>query len=247
MKRKLLIAAMVLVLVIAGVAIFLYNSIDPIVKAAIERFGSDVTGTKVTVGSVDISLKTGRGTIRDLKVDNPEGFSSDDAFELGEITVDLDVASLNKDPIIIEEIRILAPAVRGELDAQARTNLGVLREHVLAYQDGSSKAPPAKQTNKQDSGYQKHFVIRQLFFDAGRMELDATAAGIAEEKTIDLPTLRVGDVGGERGATPAALGKVIANAFLAHTTRAVKAEVEAEAKSRLEDEAKKKLGEILGQ
>lgn len=242
MKRKLLIAAMVLLLIIAGVAIFLYNSIDPIVKSAIERFGSDVTGTKVTVGSVDISLKTGRGTIRDLKVDNPEGFSSGDAFELGEITIDLDVASLNKDPIVIEEIRVLEPVVRGELDGKARTNIGVLRDHVLNYQDGSSKKP----AQKQDGGYEKHFAIRQLFFDAGRVELDATAAGVEEEKTIDLPTLRVGGVGGERGATPAALGKAIANAFLAHSTRAVKSEVEAEAKSRLEEEAKKKLGDILG-
>ena len=241
MKQKLLIAAIVLVGLIAGVAIFLYNSIDPIVKAAIERLGSDITGTKVTVGSVDISLKSGRGTIRGLKVDNPGGFSSHDALELGEITVDIDVASLNKDPIVIEEIRILAPAVRGELDAKARTNLGVLRDHVAAYRAGSAKSPE----QKQDSGYEKRFAVRTLVFEQGRVDLDATAAGV-EKKTIDLPALHLDDVGGARGATPAGLGKAIADAFLTQTTRAVSAELKAEVRSRAEDEAKKKLGEILG-
>jgi len=127
------------------------------VKAAIERFGSDITGTKVTVGSVDISLKSGLGTIRGVRVDNPEGFSSDDAFELGEITVDLDVASLNRDPIVIEEIRILAPAVRGELDAKAVPTWAFCAITWRPYRAGSAK-PPAQ---KQDSGYEKRFMVRR--------------------------------------------------------------------------------------
>ena len=241
MKRKLLIAAIALLIVIAGVAVFLYNSIDPIVKSAIERFGSDITGTEVSVGSVDISLESGRGTIRGVKVGNPDGFSSHRAFALGEITVDIDVASLNKDPIVIEEIRILAPEVRGELDEKAEANLGVIREHVEAYKAGASQ-PPA---DKRDSGYEKHFVIRKLVFEQGRLEFDGTAAGM-EEKRLDLAPLNLRDVGGARGATPAALGKAIADAFLTQTTRAVSAELKAEVRSRAEDEAKKKLGEILG-
>ena len=109
MKKLLIIAAVVLLVVIVGVGVYLYNSIDTIVKAAIEKYGSEITGTKVSVGSVDISLKTGRGTIRDVEVHNPKGFSSGAVFRLGEITVDIDVASLNKDPVVIERVAILAP------------------------------------------------------------------------------------------------------------------------------------------
>jgi hypothetical protein len=109
MKKLLIIAAVVLLVVIVGVGVYLYNSIDTIVKAAIEKYGSEITGTKVSVGSVDISLKTGRGTIRDVEVHNPKGFSSGVVFRLGEITVDIDVASLNKDPVVVERVTILAP------------------------------------------------------------------------------------------------------------------------------------------
>ena len=52
-------------------------------KNGIERYGTDVCGTKVTVGSVDISLKSGRGTIHDLRVANPDGFSHDSVVKFG--------------------------------------------------------------------------------------------------------------------------------------------------------------------
>jgi uncharacterized protein involved in outer membrane biogenesis len=240
MTRKLLIAAAVFLLVVAGVAVFLYNSIDSIVKTAIERFGSDITGTEVSVASVDISLKSGRGTIRGLRVDNPEGFSSHDALELGEVTLDIDVASLNKDPIVIEEIRVMAPAVRAELDEKARSNIGVIKDHAEGYQAGAAQP----KTDKRDSGFEKHFVIRKVTFEEGKIAADATAVGQGE-KDIDLPAVRLTDVGGSRGATPAAIGKTITRAFLGQVMDAVADELKAEARKKLEDEAQKKLGEII--
>jgi hypothetical protein len=240
-RRRLLIAAIVLIVVIAGVAIFLYNSIDPIVKTAIERFGSDIMGTKVSVGSVDISLKSGRGTIRGLRVANPAGFSAGNAFELGEVTIDIDIASLNKDPIVIEEIRIMEPRVRAELDERTRSNVGVIKDHVAAYQAGSARPESAKE----DSGYEKHFVIREVAFADGKIAADATAVG-GKKVDIALPPVRLTDVGGPRGAPPAAIGKAISMALISAAARAVSNEVKAELRGRAEDEAKKKLGEILG-
>jgi hypothetical protein len=84
-----------------GLFVYLYNSIDSIVKNGIERYGTDVCGTKVSVGSVDISLKSGTGTIHDLRVANPDGFSHDSAVVLGGATLVLDIGSLNRDPLVI--------------------------------------------------------------------------------------------------------------------------------------------------
>ena len=60
------------VVVIAAVAAYLLlTSLDAIVERAIERYGSEITGTAVRVSSVDISLTSGRGTVRGLTVANP--------------------------------------------------------------------------------------------------------------------------------------------------------------------------------
>jgi len=238
MKRNLIIAAFALVIVIAGVAVFLYNSIDSIVASAIERFGTEITGTRVTVGSVDISLKSGRGTIRNLRVDNPDGFSSGHAVELGEITVDIQVASLNKDPIVIEEIRVKSPVISAELDERARSNVGVIKEHVDGYQTMAARPESAKQ----DSGYEKHFVIRSFTFEGGRVSADATRIG-AEKREIDVPPVHLTDVGGSRGATPDVLGKAISKAIFGGVARVVATDqLKAGVRGKLEDEAKKLLG-----
>jgi uncharacterized protein involved in outer membrane biogenesis len=237
MKRNLLIAAIVLVMVIAGVAVFLYNSIDSIVASAIERFGTDITGTRVTVGSVDISLKSGRGTIRNLRVDNPDGFSSGHAIELGEITVDIQVASLNKDPIVIEEIRVKSPVIRAELDERARSNVGIIKEHVEGYQTVAAKP----ESPKRDGGYEKHFVIRKFTFDGGKAEADATRIG-SEKKEIDVPPVQLTDVGGSRGSTPDALGKTLSKAIFGQVTKSVRDQLEIGIKDKLELKAKQLLG-----
>ena len=142
-RKALIIGALALVAVIVGVGVFLYNSIDSIVKAGIEKYGSEITGTRVSVGSVDISLKSGRGTIRNVVVHNPKGFSSAHVFSLGEITVDLDVTAL-----VIEGVRradALSTTRGRELDGYLvleRGNEpppGVLQpweQHVLSLVDG---------------------------------------------------------------------------------------------------------------
>jgi hypothetical protein len=138
MKQKLIIIAIAVVIVIAGLFVYLYNSIDSIVKNGIERYGTDVCGTKVSVGSVDISLKSGRGTIHDLRVANPDGFSHDSSVRLGDATLAIDIGSINRDPIVITEIRVKAPLVSAEVDEKLATNVGIIRDHVQQYQARSA-------------------------------------------------------------------------------------------------------------
>ena len=123
MKQRLIIAALAVLIVIAGLFVYLYNSIDSIVKNGIERYGTDVCGTKVTVGSVDISLKSGRGTIHNLRVANPDGFSHESAVSLGDATVAIDIGSLNRDPLVITGIRVKAPVVSAEVNETLAINV----------------------------------------------------------------------------------------------------------------------------
>jgi hypothetical protein len=237
MKQKLIFAAVALLIVIAGVSVYLYNSIDSIVKNGIERFGTEITGTRVSVGSVDISLRSGRGTIRNFRVANPDGFSKDDALEFDEVTLELNVASLNRDPIIIEEIRVKAPVVNAEFDEKYSSNVLVIRDHVQQHRAGPT--PPA--TGKQDGGFEKHFVIRRFVMEEGVVKGDATRVG-SEKREFALPPVALNDVGGERGARPDAIGKAMSGAVFVRVTQAVSDQLRAAVEGRI----KNKMGEILG-
>ena len=234
MKKLLIIAAVLLLVVIVGVGVFLYNSIDAIVKAGIEKYGSEITGTKVSVGSVDISLKSGRGTIRNVEVHNPKGFSSAAVFRLKEITVDLDVASLNKDPIVVDKVIVLAPEVHVEVAANGQTNLGVVKDHVDAFQARSGAS------RKQDAGYEKKFRIATFTFENGRLDGDASAVGGGAFEE-ELPPVRMRDVGGAQGSSPDAIGKEVTHALLGAAMNVV----EKELGNRAVDKVKEKLKTIL--
>ncbi len=239
MKRKLIVAALALLMVIVGIAVFLYNSIDSIVEAAIEKEGSRVLGTRLSVGSVDISLKSGRGTIRDVSMANPKGFSSNEMFTLGEITVDIDVKSLNRDPVVIDEITISAPKVRAEMNAQAQTNVGVVKSTVDKYQSA-----PAPKERKEDSGFEKRFVIEKFVFEEGTVDLDATAMGV-EATQVALPPVRLNHVGGSKGDSPDGIAKTVSRAFLGAVTDVVADEAKRRATDKAKEELNNKAKELI--
>jgi CCR4-NOT transcriptional regulation complex NOT5 subunit len=240
MKRYLIIAAVVLLMVIVGIFVYFYNSIDQIVESAIETEGSRVLGTKVSVGSVDISLKSGRGTIRDIEVANPDGFSSGEMFTLREATVDINVKSLNRDPITIDEIRISAPDVHVEMDERGGSNVAAVKKAVEQYQ--SVAAPKDR---KQDSGFEKRFRIEKFTFEEGAVHLDASKLGVKPVETT-LPPLRLSDVGGSNGDTPDGIGKRVSRAFLNSVSNVVAQEAKQRAVSEIKTRGMDFIRDALG-
>jgi hypothetical protein len=237
MRQKLVIAAIALLIIIAGVSVYLYNSLDSIVKNGIERFGTEITGTKVSVGSVDISLRSGKGTIRNFRVANPDGFSHDNALEFDEVTLALNVSSLNRDPIVIDEIRVKAPLVNAELDEKYSSNVLVIRDHAQRHRVGST--PTAK--GKEDGGFEKHFVVRKFVMEQGLVKGDATRAG-GGKREFPLPPVELDNIGGERGARPEAIGRAMTAAVFVRVTQTVGDQL----RTALEERVKNKMGEILG-
>ena len=83
--KKVLLIVLVIGVVAIGYGVYrLSGSLDSIVKAAIEKYGSEATGTTVEVAAVDVGLKDGRATVTGLVVMNPEGF---DGVALGAAAV----------------------------------------------------------------------------------------------------------------------------------------------------------------
>ncbi|HLF22862.1 MAG TPA: hypothetical protein VI565_02995, partial [Burkholderiales bacterium] len=178
-----------------------------------------------------------------VSVANPEGFSSHDLLKLKEITLDIDVASLNRDPIVIDGVTIAAPEVRVEVNANAQTNVSVVKSNVEKYQ--GSTVPRER---KEGGGFEKRFVIEKFVFEEGTVQLDATAVGV-EAEDLELPPVRLSDVGGPNGDTPDGIGKTVSRAFLGAISNVVTNEVRKraaeKAKEQAGDAAKKAIDKLL--
>ena len=108
---------------------FVVLNINPIVKESVQTFGSDVTKVAVVLNEVDISPWSGKGKLAGLTVGNPKGYQTDSAFNLGLVSVNLDVGSVTDDTVVIHEVVIAGPQVTYEL-GPGGSNIQVIQENV---------------------------------------------------------------------------------------------------------------------
>ena len=224
MKILLIVLAVIVVAVVIG-AYLLISNIDSMVADLIEKRGSEATGTAVTVSGVEISLGEGSGSIDGLAVASPEGYDADEAFSFENITVDIDVQSVRSDPIVLDEVRIIAPLVNVEAKESGMTNIDEIRRNIEEMAgDGGEPA-----------GEQQNIRIDRFVMERGRIEFDGSDLGI-EHQSIDLPGLTMENVGGETGSTGAEIARTIMKALVRQVTGQI-------ASSRIEDLMKEKLGD----
>ena len=221
---KKVLVAMVAGAIVAGALFFVFN-LGSIVARAIEQHGSSVTGTPVAVSGVDLSLREGSGTIRGLAVGSPDGFDTKEALSFDDIAITLNVEESSRELIVLDEVRIAAPTVRVELSPTGKTNLDEIRRRVQEF---------AAEANLED----ERVRIRSLVFQAGSIEVDASAVGL-EPRTLNLPELRLQDVGGSSGAGPEEIAKIVLGAVVGRATSQI-------AGSEVENLIRGQLGDAVG-
>jgi hypothetical protein len=196
MRKLLFRSLLVLVLVSAGTAWWLFHSLDALVASAIRTYGPQITGVAVKVDSVKIDIAQGNATLHGLEVGNPTGYRTERAISVARVNMSLDIASLTKDIVRINEIVIEQPAVTYEY-APDGSNLDVIERNVKAYIAARSgdKAPSAEP--------QKRVVIENLYVRGARAKV---SADVLQGKVVELPIadLHLRDIGKKsKGATPA--------------------------------------------
>jgi hypothetical protein len=208
MKKVLLFGAIgILLLTVIGLVVFVAY-LDAMVKAGIEAVGPKITGTTVTVESVQLLFLTGEGRIKGLVIGNPKGYQSLSAFKLGDARVKVDVRSALTDKLIIEEIVVDAPDVTYEV-VVTRSNIAQIQENVSAFGKslggGESAPKPAQDVNAHQKKVQiNHFIVRN-----GRVN----ASTLGRSATVPLPEIHLRDIGKESGGVTAE--KAAAEAFAA--------------------------------
>ena len=132
MKKFIGILVLLIVVGAAGGAAYLYLNKNQLVKAAIEKFGPEMTKTKVTVESADLNISDERVTVNKMHVGNPEGYKTDHFFEANQMSIKLEVASLNADPMVINQIKIENPSLVYE-NAGTKSNAQAILDNVNAF------------------------------------------------------------------------------------------------------------------
>jgi hypothetical protein len=214
-RRALWLAAGIVVALVVLAVVRLFGSLDAIVEAAIERYGSEITGTRVRVDSVEIAVSSGRGTLRGVTVENPSGFSSEPAFRLGEITLRIDPTTIASSPIVVEEVLIAAPEVLYELNETARSNIQVILENVERYGSGSGDPATPDAGGADESAPDEEATrlsVQSFTFRDGRVRADMRSVG-GEELEAELPPVVLKRLGGREGAPPEEIGMRVIRAY----------------------------------
>lgn len=125
MKKFLLILLTIIILLAGGIC-GLYLNLESIVKASVAKYGSQLTGTEVALDGFRLSPLKGEAELKGLRIANPEGYQTPQILSLGSVYVRLDMRSLLKPVIVVEEIRIANPEIAYELKSVAHNNVSDL-------------------------------------------------------------------------------------------------------------------------
>ena len=239
MKKALIGIGVVLVLVVLGVTWFL-GSLDGIVKNQIEVVGSELTGTKVGVGGVSIKLADGSGTITNLTVANPKGYETDAAFSMKLLQLGIDLSSIGKNPLILNELVIDSPLVTMEMNEKGGSNLKEISDNVSANTAAADRE--ASKAQQETGGEALRILIRKLVIKDVSYAVHSSAVKQVDVKGT-LPTIAMANVGGSNGGTPGEIGKIVVRDL---TQRVIKQATKEGVKKAVEDKVKDSVGSGLG-
>jgi len=238
MKKLLYILGGLLALAVIAFVVILFT-LGSIVKTAVNRVGPTITQTTFVLNGAEISPFSGSGTLKELTIGNPKGWTTEHAFFLKEISISLVPKSITGDHIVINSILIDNPEIIYETTI-TNSNLQDLLKNIQQSTGGTNQtaqtetkpeAKPAKETKIEIKSFRLQNVTVKI-------------AGGGSVYTVKVPDLVMADLGTkEGGLTPNELATVIVKEI---SSQAAKAALSSAAKSGLLDKAGESLRGLLG-
>lgn len=227
MRPAILIAVLAAVAIAAAVALrYGAGRLDSVVGATVERYGSTVTGTDVSVDGVSLALTAGRAELAGVTVGNPRGYETDYAVHIGRASVELDVASLAGDVPVVEEIVLDGALINAE-QRDAASNLTDIQRHATA---SSGEAP---------AGEPGRIVVERFRVNDARVLL--TSEYLSEPEELPLRDVVVEGIGSGTGATYSEAAEAMLMPVLSAARNAVAARLREVAGEAVSEAAREEL------
>jgi len=225
-NRALKVGVFFLVLVIIFV-IALTLSIDRIVKSNIEKTGSEILQTEVTVDNVSLSIFRGTGSINGFNIANPEGYEEGNAFTVLSVDIKMKPFSIFSNTVVIEDLVIQNLEVFYRLQPGG-SNIGTLNQNL------QSHIPDPDETT-------------DIFVIIDRFLMDETSLTVSidiedvEPVTATLPRVEITGIGRDEATMASEAMSIILEAILTEAAREGRNRLLEEGGRRLLDEA----GDVL--
>lgn len=202
------ISIVVLAAIALGIAYFSSGKIDAYVKTAIEKYGSESLGTKVSVGEVNISLRQTTATIKNLEIANPPGFDDPIAFKAGLIEIALNSKESKLDSVVIDRILLNSPMVY-YIKTKQTDNLSTL-------QDQAARSTKINQSSEKTGGpkdkdlEQPRILIKKFDIEGANLSYRDTRI-VSTTVNLKLDDIHITDIDtGKNGAgTQEAVSKIV--------------------------------------
>lgn len=214
MKKFLIGIAVLLLILVAGFALFIQFGTEPTIKYALETEGSAMTGSKVAVQGVDLSLLGSSLSLSGVKLDNPQGFTAPRALSLGEVSLNLDRSSLMSDEIVINRLLLDKPSITFER-GQGSSNLEIIKKAVDKYLPQTDETAPVKTV-----------LIKELLINGAELTYNMKPGGKMQSMTLpDVSVQNIGSgEGGEGVSYQVAIDQIVAQITPVVIEQLVKAE-----------------------
>lgn len=219
MRKYLLVGtAVALILIALGVALLVGN-LDSIVRKAIVEGLSYILEVDVSLKSVNLSIQEGKVELQGLRIGNPEGFKTPEAFVAGRIVVQADLSSFRTEQPKIQNISIDQLQVTLE-QGMGSSNLGKLVENASRFQaaPGAKEEKPAASEGEKTA--QKKIVIDRVTIRDAQVGLSAPLLQ-GKAVSFSIPQMELKDIGKKgNGATAADAIALLVREILAQAIRA---------------------------
>lgn len=209
--KKILLVTLLLILVLGGATYWFFDNLDDFIKNYMVENGSKMTKTEVEVDSVKTDFQKGEISINRLGIENPNGFSNSEAFEVEKVLISIKKESLSQDIIEIPLVLINNPEIIYEYNGK-KTNFNALKENIQSYQNNGSNISQEKKSTKttenkevkdtNDKKTPKTFFIKEL--KIVDLQIKARVSSLKKDfLNKKIPLIVIKDIGSKsQGASP---------------------------------------------
>lgn len=191
------------------VAIFFCGNL---VRTAVNRMGPSILEAPVTLDEATLAPMSGKGTLTDLRIGNPAGWSQNDALRISRVQVQVQPFSVFDDPVLIEELEIESVVINYETKIVASNISDLLKNAEKSLGSGPNSAE-----TKTADGKPIRLIVKKLVLRNASVNLSAGG----QSMVIPLPEIDLVDLGvKEGGLTPPQLGFAILRSVTANVVAA---------------------------
>ena len=209
--KKIVLVFIFLMAVLGGLTYWFFENLDDFIKSYMVEYGSKMTKTDIEVDSVKTDISKGEILINRIGIENPKGFSNNEAFEVKKVKININKETLNQDVIEIPLVLINNPEIIYEYNGK-KTNFNVLKDNIQNYQKNVNNLSSEKKISQvtenkktkenNDKKSSKTFFIKEL--KIVDLEIKARVSSIKKDfLNKKIPLIVIKNIGSEtKGASP---------------------------------------------